>query len=132
MKTALQPQDLIHLDGIVPVPNGYQSVFAELRYNKQNSTLEYQQFYSQIVTSALQQGRRYRVSIVRTVYDHSTYGKVEMFMIGRGWAEILRVGIGIIPEICEVSATGSQDRNEAFTILSNTACDILSSALRIV
>jgi hypothetical protein len=46
---------------------------------------------------------RYRISIVRDAYDDQSYGKAEMFMLGYGWSEIVRVGLDHLPEVETIS-----------------------------
>jgi hypothetical protein len=56
--------------------------------------------YQQFVTL---KDARYRITIKRDAYDDQSYGTVEMFMLGRGWSELLRVGLDYLHEVEELS-----------------------------
>lgn len=127
--------DLYHLDGVVPAPEGYTTPFCEMKREQQD--IWFQMFYKQ-PGAAKGYGQRFRVCIRRNAYDHQSYVQVEMFMLGQGWATILRTGIELFPEIMKLSYvtlgdnTTPERRNEVFTILANSSCQALLSALSIV
>jgi hypothetical protein len=75
-----------------------EPVFHELTRVQHN--IKFQQFY---ILDKKPVPYRYRVSIVRNSYEDQSYGKAELFMLGLGWSEILRVGLDYLPEVETIS-----------------------------
>ena len=75
-----------------------EPAFHELTRVKQ--AIKFQQFY---ISNKKPIPVRYRISIVRDAYDDQSYGKAEMFMLGYGWSEILKVSLDYLHEVETIS-----------------------------
>lgn len=85
---------------------------------------------------------RYRTTIRRDSYDDQSYGMVEMFMVGYGWSEVLRVGLDYLHEVETVSYVELPvDKNNPYyeekyekilRVMTADAKKILATVLRIV
>lgn len=124
--------NMYHEDGIIPTPHGYTTTFCTLVPGQNN--VSFQIFYKEEKEGPTR--KRFRVSILRDMYEHSSYCEVEMFMLGMGWSRLLRTPI-IYPELKNLSPVALENPtqgkyNEVFTIMSNASCTILNSALHIL